>query len=199
MKDHISREDAFELLKKYNKDSFHIQHALTVEGVMKWYADELGYGEDAEYWGIVGLLHDIDFELYPDQHCIKAPQLLREGGVQDDIIHAVCSHGYGITVDIKPEHEMEKVLFAADELTGLIWAAALMRPSKSVQDMEVKSVKKKFKSANFAAGCSREVIRQGADMLGWELADLIEKTILAMRSCETSVAEAMNALEESES
>ena len=199
MKDHISREDAFELLKKYNKDSFHIQHALTVEGVMKWYADELGYGEDAEYWGIVGLLHDIDFELYPDQHCIKAPELLREGGVQDDIIHAVCSHGYGITVDIKPEHEMEKVLFAADELTGLIWAAALMRPSKSVQDMEVKSVKKKFKSANFAAGCSREVIRQGADMLVWELADLIEKTILAMRSCETSVAEAMNALEESES
>ena len=199
MKDHISREDAFELLKKYNKDSFHIQHALTVEGVMKWYADELGYGEDAEYWGIVGLLHDIDFELYPDQHCIKAPELLREGGVQDDIIHAVCSHGYGITVDIKPEHEMEKVLFAADELTGLIWAAALMRPSKSVQDMEVKSVKKKFKSANFAAGCCREVIRQGADMLGWELADLIEKTILAMRSCETSVAEAMNALEESES
>lgn len=199
MKDHISREDAFELLKKYNKDSFHIQHALTVEGVMKWYADELGYGEDAEYWGIVGLLHDIDFELYPDQHCIKAPELLREGGVQEDIIHAVCSHGYGITVDIKPEHEMEKVLFAADELTGLIWAAALMRPSKSVQDMEVKSVKKKFKSANFAAGCSREVIRQGADMLGWELADLIEKTILAMRSCETSVAEAMNALEESES
>ncbi|MGN0392517.1 MAG: HD domain-containing protein [Bariatricus sp.] len=199
MKDHISREDAFELLKKYNKDSFHIQHALTVEGVMKWYADELGYGEDAEYWGIVGLLHDIDFELYPDQHCIKAPELLREGGVQDDIIHAVCSHGYGITVDIKPEHEMEKVLFAADELTGLIWAAALMRPSKSVQDMEVKSVKKKFKSANFAAGCSREVIRQGADMLGWELADLIEKTILAMRSCETSVAEAMKALEESES
>lgn len=199
MKDHISREDAFELLKKYNKDSFHIQHALTVEGVMKWYADELGYGEDAEYWGIVGLLHDIDFELYPDQHCIKAPELLREGGVQEDIIHAVCSHGYGITVDIKPEHEMEKVLFAADELTGLIWATALMRPSKSVQDMEVKSVKKKFKSANFAAGCSREVIRQGADMLGWELADLIEKTILAMRSCETSVAEAMNALEESES
>ena len=160
MKDHISREDAFELLKKYNKDSFHIQHALTVEGVMKWYADELGYGEDAEYWGIVGLLHDIDFELYPDQHCIKAPELLREGGVGEDIIHAVCSHGYGITVDIKPEHEMEKVLFAADELTGLIWAAALMRPSKSVQDMEVKSLKKKYKSSSFAAGCSREVFRR---------------------------------------
>ena len=194
MKDHISREDAFELLKKYNKDSFHIQHALTVEGVMKWYADELGYGEDAEYWGIVGLLHDIDFELYPDQHCIKAPELLREGGVQDDIIHAVCSHGYGITVDIKPEHEMEKVLFAADELTGLIWAAALMRPSKSVQDMEVKSVKKKFKSANFAAGCSREVIRQGADMLGWELTELMQKTISAMRSCEDEINNAMEQL-----
>ena len=187
MKDHISREDAFELLKKYNKDSFHIQHALTVEGVMKWYADELGYGEDAEYWGIVGLLHDIDFELYPDQHCIKAPELLREGGVQDDIIHAVCSHGYGITVDIKPEHEMEKVLFAADELTGLIWAAALMRPSKSVQDMEVKSVKKKFKSANFAAGCSREVIRQGADTLGWELDELLQRTILAMQEVEKTI------------
>ena len=182
MKEHISREDAFELLKKYNKDSFHIQHALTVEGVMKWYADELGYGEDAEYWGIVGLLHDIDFELYPDQHCIKAPELLREGGVQDDIIHAVCSHGYGITVDIKPEHEMEKVLYAADELTGLIGAAALMRPSKSVMDMEVKSVKKKYKDKKFAAGCSREVIERGAAMLGWDLDTLIERTIQAMRA-----------------
>ncbi|MDY5846657.1 MAG: hydrolase [Bariatricus sp.] len=195
MKEHILRDAAYELLKKYNKDSFHIQHALTVEGVMKWYAGELGYGEDEEYWGIVGLLHDIDFELYPNQHCIKAPELLKEGGVQEDIIHAVCSHGYGITVDIKPEHEMEKVLFATDELTGLIWAAALMRPSKSVQDMEVKSVKKKFKSANFAAGCSREVIQQGADMLGWELSELIEKTILAMRSCEESVAKAMEEIE----
>ena len=195
MKEHILRDAAYELFKKYNKDSFHIQHALTVEGVMKWYAGELGYGEDEEYWGIVGLLHDIDFELYPNQHCIKAPELLKEGGVQEDIIHAVCSHGYGITVDIKPEHEMEKVLFATDELTGLIWAAALMRPSKSVQDMEVKSVKKKFKSANFAAGCSREVIQQGADMLGWELSELIEKTILAMRSCEESVAKAMEEIE----
>ena len=195
MKEHILRDAAYELLKKYNKVSFHIQHALTVEGVMKWYAGELGYGEDEEYWGIVGLLHDIDFELYPNQHCIKAPELLKEGGVQEDIIHAVCSHGYGITVDIKPEHEMEKVLFATDELTGLIWAAALMRPSKSVQDMEVKSVKKKFKSANFAAGCSREVIQQGADMLGWELSELIEKTILAMRSCEESVAKAMEEIE----
>ena len=194
MKDYISREDAFALLRKYNQDHFHIQHALTVEGVMKWYATELGYGEDAEYWGIVGLLHDIDFEQYPDQHCIKAPELLREGGVGEDIIHAVCSHGYGITVDIKPEHEMEKVLFAADELTGLIWAAALMRPSKSVQDMEVKSLKKKYKSSSFAAGCSREVIQKGADMLGWELTELMQKTISAMRSCEDEINNAMEQL-----
>lgn len=194
MKDYISREDAFALLRKYNQDHFHIQHALTVEGVMKWYAIELGYGEDAEYWGIVGLLHDIDFEQYPDQHCIKAPELLREGGVGEDIIHAVCSHGYGITVNIKPEHEMEKVLFAADELTGLIWAAALMRPSKSVQDMEVKSLKKKYKSTSFAAGCSREVIQKGADMLGWELTDLMQKTISAMRSCEDEIKNAMEQL-----
>ena len=194
MKDYISREDAFALLRKYNQDHFHIQHALTVEGVMKWYATELGYGEDAQYWGIVGLLHDIDFEQYPDQHCIKAPELLREGGVGEDIIHAVCSHGYGITVDIKPEHEMEKVLFAADELTGLIWAAALMRPSKSVQDMEVKSLKKKYKSSSFAAGCSREVIQKGADMLGWELTDLMQKTISAMRSCEDEINNAMEQL-----
>jgi predicted hydrolase (HD superfamily) len=189
--EHISRDAAFELLKKHNKDSFHIQHALTVEGVMKWYADKLGYGEDAEYWGIVGLLHDIDFEEYPDQHCIKAPELLREGGVSEDIIHAVCSHGYELTVDIKPEHEMEKVLYATDELTGLIGAAALMRPSKSVQDMELKSLKKKYKSANFAAGCSREVIQRGAEMLGWELDKLLSDTIEAMRSCEESVSEAM--------
>lgn len=194
MKDYISREDAFALLRKYNQDHFHIQHALTVEGVMKWYATELGYGEDAQYWGIVGLLHDIDFEQYPDQHCIKAPELLREGGVGEDIIHAVCSHGYGITVDIKPEHEMEKVLFAADELTGLIWAAALMRPSKSVQDMEVKSLKKKYKSSSFAAGCSREVIQKGADMLGWELTELMQKTISAMRSCENEINNAMEQL-----
>lgn len=191
MREHIGRDEAFQLLKKYNQDHFHIQHALTVEGVMKWYAQELGYGEDAEFWGIVGLLHDIDFEQYPEEHCIKAPELLRAGGVGEDIIHAVCSHGYELTVDVKPEHEMEKVLYAADELTGLIWAAALMRPSKSVQDMEVKSVKKKYKSANFAAGCSREVIQKGADMLGWELSDLIGKTILAMRSCEEEVQEAL--------
>lgn len=192
-KEHISREDALKLLQKYNKEPFHIQHGLTVEGVMKWYAHELGYGEDAEYWGIVGLLHDIDFEQYPEQHCIKAPELLREGGVGEDIIHAVCSHGYGLTVDIKPEHEMEKVLYAVDELTGLIGAAALMRPSKSVQDMEVKSVKKKYKSANFAAGCSREVIQRGADMLEYDLSELIQKTILAMRSCEQEINEFMEA------
>lgn len=191
MKEHISREAAFALLKKYNHDSFHIQHALTVEGVMKWYAKELGYEEDAEYWGIVGLLHDIDFEQYPEEHCIKAPELLREGGVSEDMIHAVCSHGYDLTVDIKPEHEMEKVLYAADELTGLIWAAALIRPSKSVQDMELKSLKKKYKSANFAAGCSREVIEKGAAMLGWELNTLLEKTLEAMRSCEADIAGGM--------
>lgn len=195
MKETITREAAYELLKKYNQEPFHIQHALTVEGVMKWYAKELGYGEDAEYWGIVGLLHDIDFEQYPEEHCIKAPELLREAGVGEDVIHAVVSHGYDLTVDVKPEHEMEKVLYAADELTGLIWAAALMRPSKSVQDMEVKSVKKKYKSANFAAGCSREVIEKGAQMLGYELTELIQKTLEAMKSCEESVAAGLEAYE----
>lgn len=187
MKTDITRDQAFALLKKYNKEAFHIQHALTVEGVMKWYAKELGYDEDDEYWGIVGLLHDIDFEQYPDAHCIKAPELLREGGVGEDMIHAVCSHGYELTVDVKPEHEMEKVLYAADELTGLIWAAALMRPSKSVQDMELKSVKKKYKTASFAAGCSREVIERGAQMLGWDLDKLIQDTVYAMRSCESGI------------
>lgn len=195
MKEHITREQAMALLQEYNKEAFHIQHALTVEGVMKWYAKELGYEEDAEYWGIVGLLHDIDFELYPDEHCIKAPELLREGGVGEDIIHAVCSHGYELTVDVKPEHEMEKVLYAADELTGLIWAAALIRPSKSVQDMELKSVKKKYKTASFAAGCSREVIEKGAQMLGWELDKLIQDTIYAMRSCESEIQAYMEAYE----
>lgn len=192
MENSISRSDAFELLKKYNKEPFHIQHALTVEGTMKWFAKELGYGDDEDFWGIVGLLHDIDFEQYPDQHCIKAPELLREAGVGEDIIHAVCSHGYNLTVDVKPEHQMEKVLYAVDELTGLIGACALMRPSKSVQDMELKSVKKKYKTLNFAAGCSREVIQNGAEMLGWELDDLIQKTILAMRSCEADIQEEMN-------
>ena len=195
MKDHITREQAFALLQKYNKDPFHIRHALTVEGVMKWYAGELGYEEDVEYWGIVGLLHDIDFEQYPDAHCIKAPELLREGGVGEDIIHAVCSHGYGLTVDIKPEHEMEKVLYAVDELTGLIWAAALIRPSKSVQDMELKSVKKKYKTASFAAGCSREVIERGVEMMGWDLDKLIQNTIYAMRSCESEIQTYMAEIE----
>lgn len=191
--EHISREKAFEILGKYNTDPFHIRHALTVEAVMKWYANELGYGNDAEYWGIVGLLHDVDFELYPEEHCIKAPELLRENGVSEDIIHAVVSHGYGITVgcgttlDVAPEHEMEKVLFAADELTGLIWAAALMRPSKSTKDMELKSLKKKYKSKGFAAGCSREVIARGAEQLGWELEKLLTMTLAAMQATEDEV------------
>lgn len=183
----ITREQAYDLLKEYNKDSFHLQHALTVEAVMKWYAKELGYGEEAQYWGIVGLLHDIDFEQYPDQHCIKAPELLREGGVSEDIIHAVISHGYGITVDVAPEREMEKVLFAADELTGLIWAAALMRPSKSTKDMELKSLKKKYKSKGFAAGCSRDVIERGALQLGWDLDKLLTMTLEAMKSTEDEI------------
>ena len=184
----ITRDEAFALLKKYNKDPFHIQHALTVEAVMKWYANELGYGADAEYWGIVGLLHDIDFELYPEEHCLKAPELLREGGVSEDIIHGVVSHGYGITVDVAPEHEMEKVLFAADELTGLVGAAARMRPSRSVMDMEVSSLKKKFKDKKFAAGCSRDVIKNGAEMLGWELDELLQKTLEAMQAGEDAIA-----------
>ncbi len=184
----LSREEALELLKKYNKEAFHIQHGLTVEGVMRWYAKELGYEDEAEYWGITGLLHDIDFELYPEQHCVKAPELLREAGVSDDMIYSICSHGYELCCDVEPKHEMEKVLFAADELTGLIWSAALMRPSKSVMDMELKSLKKKFKDKKFAAGCSRDVVTTGAGRLGWELDDLFEKTILAMRSCEASVA-----------
>ncbi len=189
----ISREQALDLLKKYNKEPFHIQHALTVEGVMRWFAKELGYGEEEEFWGITGLLHDIDFELYPEEHCKKAPELLREGGVGEDMIYAVCSHGYGLCSEEEPRLEMEKVLFAADELTGLIWSCALMRPSKSTMDMEVKSLKKKFKDKKFAAGCSREVIAQGAEMLGWELDDLFDRTILAMRSCEAAVAQAMEA------
>ena len=198
---HISREEAFELLKKYNKDHFHIQHALTVEAVMKWYANELGYGDEAEYWGIVGLLHDIDFELYPEEHCLKAPELLREAGVGEDIIHGVVSHGYGITIgcgvtlDVAPKHEMEKVLFAADELTGLIWAAALMRPSKSTKDMELKSLKKKYKSKGFAAGCSREVIERGAEQLGWELEKLLTLTLKAMAESEDEIVAEMENIE----
>jgi len=194
---HITRDEALALLKKYNKDPFHIQHALTVEAVMKWFARELGYGDEVEYWGVVGLLHDIDFELYPDEHCLKAPELLRQAGVGEDIIHSVVSHGYGITVgcgatiDVAPEHEMEKVLFAADELTGLIWAAALMRPSKSTKDMELKSLKKKYKSKGFAAGCSREVIEHGANQLGWELDKLLEMTLKAMADSEDVINQEM--------
>lgn len=182
----ITREEAFALLKKYNQEPFHILHGLTVEGVMRYFARELGYGGE-DFWGIAGLLHDIDFELYPQQHCQKAPELLLEGGASEDLIHAVCSHGYGICSDVEPVHFMEKVMFATDELTGLIGAAARMRPSKSVMDMELSSLKKKFKDKRFAAGCSRDIIIQGADMLSWTLDELLEKTILAMRSCEESV------------
>ncbi len=194
MENHITREAAWELLRKYNKDAFHLQHALTVEGVMRWFSQELGFAGEVDFWGLVGLLHDIDFEQFPDQHCIKAPELLRNGGVGEQMIHAICSHAYGMHVDVKPEHLMEKVLFATDELTGLIWAAALMRPSKSVQDMELKSLKKKYKSKGFAAGCSREVIEQGAEMLGWPLDEVLQKTLDAMRACETDVMRGMEAL-----
>ena len=189
MQSSITREQAYALLTKYNKEPFHIQHALTVEGVLRWYANELGYGEDADFWAITGLLHDIDFENWPDEHCKKAPELLREGGVSEEMIHAIVSHAYGLCSDVAPEHEMEKVLFATDELTGLIGAAARMRPSKSVSDMELSSLKKKFKDKKFAAGCSRDVIKQGAEMLGWELDALLEKTIAAMRPDEAAIAE----------
>ena len=185
----LTRDQAWELLTKYNKDPFHLRHALTVEGMMRYFARELGYGEQEAFWANVGLLHDLDFELYPEQHCIKGQELMREAGLDEDIIHATASHGYGIAVDIKPEHEMEKILYACDELTGLIGACALMRPSKSVQDMELKSVKKKYKALNFAAGCSRPVIERGAEMLGWSLDDLITRTILAMRVDEAAINE----------
>ena len=180
----LTRDEAFELLKEYNKEPFHIKHAVTVEGVMRYFANELGYGDEADFWAIVGLLHDLDFEMYPEEHCKKEQEIMRERGLDERLIRAVASHGYGLTVDIAPEHEMEKVLYAVDELTGLIGAVALMRPSKSVSDLELKSVKKKYKTLNFAAGCSREVIEKGTQMLGWKLDDLISKTILAMRSCE---------------
>ena len=180
----MDRAQARELLQKHNKEPFHLKHALVVEGVMRYFATLLGYGEESDFWGIVGLLHDLDFEEYPHEHCIKSQEMMREEGVDERIIHATASHGYGITVEIQPEHQMEKVLYAVDELTGLIGAVALMRPSKSVQDLEVSSVRKKFKDKKFAAGCSREVISQGAEMLGRELDYLIEQTILAMRAGE---------------
>lgn len=178
--DIMTREEAWNLLTKYNKDEFHLEHAQIVENTMRYFANELGYGED--FWAIVGLLHDLDFEMFPEEHCIKGQEIMREHGVDERIIHATASHGYELTVDIKPEHEMEKVLYAVDELTGLIGAVAIMRPSKSVQDLELKSVKKKYKSKGFAAGCSREVIERGADMLGWTLDELIERTIVALRT-----------------
>ena len=187
MSDGVTREAAAGLLKKYNKEEFHLLHALTVEGVMRWYANDLGFADEADYWATIGLLHDVDFECFPDEHCKKAPELLREIGADEAMIKSICSHGYGLCTDIKPEHLMAQTLFAADELTGLIGAAALMRPSTSVSDMELKSLKKKYKDKKFAAGCSREVIAQGAEMLGWELDTLLEKTLEAMRSCEAEV------------
>ena len=188
------RAAALALLRKYNTEPFHLQHALTVEAVMGWYARDLGYGGEADFWSAVGLLHDVDFEKWPEEHCRKAPELLAEIGCSQELIHAVCSHGYGICSDEEPTHEMEKVLFAADELTGLIGAAARMRPSRSCQDMEVSSLKKKFKDKKFAAGCSRDVIKDGAARLGWELETLMDKTIQAMRESETRVAEELAAL-----
>lgn len=187
MKSQITREEALTLLKQYNKEPFHVLHGLTVEGVLRWYAKELGYEEEEEYWGITGLLHDIDFEEYPEEHCKKAPELLAQAGVGADMIYSICSHGYGLCSDVEPKHQMEKVLFAADELTGLIGAAARMRPSKSVEDMELSSLKKKFKDKRFAAGCSRDVIRDGAQRLDWELETLLEKTLCAMRACEATI------------
>jgi predicted hydrolase (HD superfamily) len=177
-------EEAYEILKRYNTGDFHLKHGRIVGDCMRWFARELGYGGEADFWQAVGILHDLDFELYPDQHCLKSQEIMRELGMDERIVRATASHGYGITVDIRPEHEMEKTLFAVDELTGLIGAVAVMRPSKSVNDLEVSSVKKKFKDKRFAAGCDREVIRRGAEMLGWELDFLIEKTILAMRDSE---------------
>ena len=189
-----AREEALALLKKYNSEPFHIQHALTVEGVMRWYANELGYGAEADFWQTVGILHDLDFEQWPEQHCTKEQELMREKGIDARIIRATASHGWNLTVDIKPEHEMEKVLSAAEELTGLLGACAIMLPSKSVQELEVNSLKKKFKDKKFAAGCSRDGIQQGADRLGGTLEELMEKTVLAMRSCEDAVNEAVSAL-----
>ncbi len=186
-----NRDAALKLLRQYNTESFHIQHALTVEAVMGWFARELGYGAEEAFWSQAGLLHDIDYERYPQEHCVKAADILRDAGASEALIHAVCSHGYGLAGNTAPEHEMEKVLYAVDELTGLISAAALMRPSKSVQDMELSSLKKKFKDKKFAAGCSRDVIRNGADMLGWELDTLLERTLAAMKACEAAIADQM--------
>lgn len=190
----MTRAQAWDLLRQYNEEPFHLQHALTVEAVMRWFANELGYGADADFWAMCGLLHDVDFERWPEQHCAKAAELLPAAGASEALTHAVCCHGYGLCSDVRPEHEMEKVLFATDELTGLIGAAARMRPSKSCTDMELSSLKKKFKDKKFAAGCSRDVIRQGAEMLGWELDTLLDRTLQAMRAGEADVQAAMQAL-----
>lgn len=187
----MTRQQAWDLLKQYNHEPFHLRHGVTVEHVMGWYAQELGYGDEKEFWSVVGLLHDLDFEQWPDEHCVKSQELMRQAGVDEAIIHATASHGWGLCVDIKPEHEMEKVLYAADELTGLIGAAALMRPSKSVADMELKSLKKKYKDKKFAAGCSRDVIANGAQLLGWELDTLLERTLKAMQAEETAIEAAL--------
>lgn len=184
----LTREEAITLLKEYNKEPFHLQHAFTVEAVMEWYAKELGFESEVPYWGMVGLLHDVDFEKYPEEHCVKAQELLKNAGVGDDMIYSICCHGYGICIDWEPKELMEKVLYAADELTGLIGAAALMRPSKSTKDMELKSLKKKFKDKKFAAGCSRDVIKDGAERLGWELDELLTKTLQAMQAHEDRIA-----------
>ena len=190
----MTRQQAWDLLREYNKEPFHLQHALTVEAVMRWFANELGYGADADFWALCGLLHDIDFERWPDEHCAKAAELLPAAGASEALTHAVCCHGYGLCSDVRPEHEMEKVLFACDELTGLIGAAAKMRPSKSCADMELSSLKKKFKDKKFAAGCSRDVIRQGAERLGWELDTLLDRTLQAMRASEAYIQSAMQTL-----
>ena len=189
----MERNKAWDLLRKYNKEPFHLRHALTVEGVMRYFAEQRG--EDADFWGVAGLLHDIDFEMWPEEHCRKATELLREGGADEAAIHAVCSHGWGECSDVEPTHEMEKLLFAADELTGLIWSASLMRPSKSVQDMELKSLKKKFKDKKFAAGCSREIILKGAELCGLTIEELMQQTLDAMRATEDEVNRRMEQLE----
>ena len=191
MKTHITREEALELLRKYNREPFHLEHGITVGKTLRWFAEDLGYGDEADFWEIAGLLHDVDFEKYPEEHCKKAPELLAEVDAEPELVHAICSHGYGLCSDVKPEHEMEKVLFAADELTGIVFAAAKMRPSKSCRDMELSSLKKKFKDKRFAAGCSREVIRQGAENLGWELDTLLQKTLTALQTYEEEIREEM--------
>ena len=191
MKTHITREEALELLRKYNQEPFHLEHGITVGKTLRWFAEDLGYGDEADFWEIAGLLHDVDFEKYPEEHCKKAPELLAEVDAEPELVHAICSHGYGLCSDVKPEHEMEKVLFAADELTGIVFAAAKMRPSRSCRDMELSSLKKKFKDKRFAAGCSREVIRQGAENLGWELDTLLQKTLTALQTYEEEIREEM--------